>query len=113
MMKKHIARLLLVCLLMAICASAFSSCEKADETLTLYVYNWGEYISDGSEGSLDVIGAFEEISGINVNYTNYATNEDMYAKFKSGATSVSGMLTFMLLVHVSNLLLDVYIKFYL
>ncbi len=59
-----------------------------DKNITINVYNWGEYISNGSEESLDVIGAFEKISGINVNYTNYATNEDMYAKFKSGATSV-------------------------
>ncbi len=59
-----------------------------DKNITINVYNWGEYISNGSEGSLDVIKAFEKISGINVNYTNYATNEDMYAKFKSGSTSV-------------------------
>lgn len=59
-----------------------------DRNITINVYNWGEYISNGSEESLDVIGAFEKISGINVNYTNFATNEDMYAKFKSGATSV-------------------------
>jgi len=58
------------------------------KNITINVYNWGEYISNGSEGSLDVIGAFEKISGIDVNYTNYATNEDMYAKFKSGTTSV-------------------------
>jgi spermidine/putrescine transport system substrate-binding protein len=55
-----------------------------DQKITLNVYNWGEYISNGSEGSLDVIAAFEKITGINVNYTNYATNEDMYAKFKNG-----------------------------
>ena len=31
---------------------------------TLYVYNWGEYISDGSEGTLDVIKRFRvSISG--------------------------------------------------
>ncbi len=59
-----------------------------DKNITINVYNWGEYISNGSEGSLDVVSAFEKISGIDVNYTNYATNEDMYAKFKSGATSV-------------------------
>ncbi|MBR5308209.1 MAG: ABC transporter substrate-binding protein [Clostridia bacterium] len=59
-----------------------------DKNITINVYNWGEYISNGSEESLDVVGAFEKISGIKVNYTNYATNEDMYAKFKSGATSV-------------------------
>ena len=48
------------------------------------VYNWGEYISDGSEGSLDLNAEFTRITGIKVNYTNYASNEDMYAKLKSG-----------------------------
>ncbi len=92
MMKKHIARLLLVCLLMAICASAFSSCEKADETLTLYVYNWGEYISDGSDESVDTNAEFEkyckEVLGITVkvNYSTFASNESMYAKVSSGST---------------------------
>lgn len=59
-----------------------------DQGLSINVYNWGEYISNGSEGSLDVIAAFENLSGIKVNYTNYATNEDMYAKFKAGSGSV-------------------------
>ena len=61
-----------------------------DKNITLNVYNWGEYISDGSEGSLDVIGAFEEISGINVNYTNYATNEDMYTKLANDKVGQDG-----------------------
>lgn len=52
---------------------------------TLNVFNWGEYISDGSEGSLDVIGAFEKLTGIKVNYTTYESNEAMYAKIKSGS----------------------------
>lgn len=57
------------------------------EGTTLNVFNWGEYISDGSEGSLDVNAAFEELTGITVNYTNYESNEAMYAKMKSGAVS--------------------------
>ena len=51
------------------------------------VYNWGEYISDGSEGSLDLNAEFTRITGIKVNYTNYASNEDMYAKLKSGGAN--------------------------
>lgn len=54
---------------------------------TLNVFNWGEYISDGSEGSLDVIAAFEKLTGINVNYSMFDSNETMYAKLKSGAVS--------------------------
>ena len=59
----------------------------------LNVYNWGEYISDGSEDTLDTIKAFEdwylEEYGypVKVNYETYASNEDMYAKLKSGAVS--------------------------
>ena len=63
------------------------------DTLELNVYNWGEYISDGSDGSLDTVKAFEswyeETYGekVHVNYTTYASNENMYAKLKSGAVS--------------------------
>ncbi|MBP5209575.1 MAG: spermidine/putrescine ABC transporter substrate-binding protein [Clostridia bacterium] len=52
---------------------------------TLYVYNWGEYISDGSEGSLDVVKRFEETYGITVKYDYFETNEELYAQLKNGA----------------------------
>lgn len=52
--------------------------------VTLNVYNWGEYISNGTDGSLDVVRAFERLTGIRVNYTTYDTNESLYAKLKSG-----------------------------
>ncbi len=51
------------------------------------VYNWGEYISDGSEGTLNVIKEFENITGIKVNYNMFDSNEDLYSKFKSGGIS--------------------------
>lgn len=51
------------------------------------VYNWGEYIADGSEGTLDLNAEFTRRTGIKVNYTNYASNEDMYAKLKSGGAT--------------------------
>ncbi|MDD6807961.1 MAG: spermidine/putrescine ABC transporter substrate-binding protein [Oscillospiraceae bacterium] len=54
---------------------------------TINVYNWGEYISDGSEDSVDVIKEFENLTGIKVNYTNFDSNEDMYAKIKSGGAN--------------------------
>jgi spermidine/putrescine transport system substrate-binding protein len=56
------------------------------EQVDLKVYNWGEYISDGSEGTLDVIQEFENRNpGITVSYTTYATNEELYAKLRSGS----------------------------
>lgn len=56
--------------------------------ISINVYNWGEYISTGAEeGTLDVNSEFEELTGIKVNYTNYATNEELYAKLKGGGAS--------------------------
>ncbi|MBO5420346.1 MAG: spermidine/putrescine ABC transporter substrate-binding protein [Clostridia bacterium] len=51
------------------------------------VYNWGEYISDGAEGTMDVNKKFEEETGIKVNYTTYDTNENMYNKIKGGGAN--------------------------
>lgn len=56
--------------------------------LSINVYNWGEYISTGAdEGTLDVNSEFEKLTGIKVNYTNYATNEELYAKLKGGGAT--------------------------
>ena len=57
------------------------------QNISINVYNWGEYISDGSDDSLDVNQAFEELTGIKVNYTFYATNEELYAKLRAGGSS--------------------------
>lgn len=51
------------------------------------VYNWGEYISDGSEGSMDVVSEFERLTGATVNYTNFESNENMYSKLSGGGVS--------------------------
>ena len=53
----------------------------------LYVYNWGEYISDGADDTLDVNKAFEEKYGIKVVYDTYDNNEIMYTKLKGGGVS--------------------------
>lgn len=59
-----------------------------DKGITINVYNWGEYISDGSEeNTLNVNAEFTNLTGIKVNYTNYATNEELYAKLKGGGAS--------------------------
>lgn len=60
---------------------------KGDD-ISINVYNWGEYISTGAdEGTIDVNAEFEKLTGIKVNYTNYATNEELYAKLKGGGTT--------------------------
>jgi spermidine/putrescine transport system substrate-binding protein len=69
------------------------SCGERADVATLYVYNWGEYISDGSEGSLDVNAAFEEYyyetygERVKVNYSTFPSNEALYAKLSSGAAN--------------------------
>ena len=91
MKKKLTALALALVLALSLCLTGCGG--GGGDTLTLNVYNWGEYISDGSDGSLDTIEAFEtwyeETYGqkVNVNYTTFASNEDMYAKLKSGAVS--------------------------
>ena len=87
---KKITALLFALLLALTC---FTGCGNKEETLVLNVYNWGEYISDGSEGSLNVNEEFEKYyynvfgQRVKVNYTTYASNEDMYNKLSSGAVS--------------------------
>ncbi len=51
------------------------------------VYNWGEYISDGSDDSINVNKEFERITGIKVNYTTFSSNEELYVKLKVGGIS--------------------------
>lgn len=55
--------------------------------IEINVYNWGEYLSNGEDDQMDINAEFENITGIKVNYSNYETNEGMYAKLKSGANS--------------------------
>lgn len=60
---------------------------KGDD-IEINVYNWGEYICIGEEeGTLDILTEFEELTGIKVNYTTFATNEELYAKLKGGGVS--------------------------
>lgn len=73
---------------------------KKYPTVTLNVYNWGEYISDMEDeecGYIDVNAEFETYFNstladkygfyVKVNYSTYATNEDMYAKLSNSAVS--------------------------
>lgn len=58
------------------------------QDISINVYNWGEYICTGAEeGTLNVNAEFTKLTGIKVNYTNYATNEELYAKLKGGGAS--------------------------
>ena len=80
-MKKTLVSLVLaVCMLVSV--TALSGCsDNTEEAVTINVYNWGEYIDQ------DTLDMFTEQTGIDVNYTTYASNEEMYAKIVSGAAS--------------------------
>ena len=54
------------------------------QNMILNVYNWGEYISDGSDDSININKEFEELTGIKVNYSTFASNEELYVKLKVG-----------------------------
>lgn len=79
---------LVIALVPCVIASAAEQSEiDALRGTTLYVYNWGEYISDGADDSLNVNAAFEEKYGIKVVYDVYDNNEVMYSKLKGGGVS--------------------------
>ena len=86
-MKKVICVVLSV-LLAVSCLAGLSGCGSSKKT-TLYVYNWGQYISEGDDGSLDVIAAFEKAyPNIRVQYSTYDSNEIMYSKLANGGITV-------------------------
>ena len=59
------------------------------EQISLNVYNWGQYIADGSDGSMEVIAEFEKrYPHIKVNYSTYDSNEIMYSKLANGGITV-------------------------
>ena len=92
---KRILSLTLALVLIAVPMMCATSCAKetGGNVTTLYVYNWGEYMSDGSEGSLDSNKAFEDWyfdtygERVKVSYSTYSSNEDMYAKLSGGAVN--------------------------
>lgn len=106
MMKRN--KFLSLIILTLVVLISVCSCGKGTEetenkkypTKTLNVYNWGEYISDEYDeecGLIDVNSEFEEYFNNNladkygyyvkINYSTYATNEDMYAKITNSAVA--------------------------
>ena len=102
-MKIKVLSLILILFALFLC-----SCEEPEgtpeqkkyDTINLTVYNWGEYISDEDDeeyGLFDVNAGFEEYFNENladkygfyvkVNYSTYATNEDMFAKLSNSAVA--------------------------
>lgn len=66
-------------------ASAAAETEAAAPAdVTINVYNWGEYIANGTDGSMDVNTEFTRRTGIRVNYTTFDSNESLYSKLAGG-----------------------------
>ncbi|MBR4972290.1 MAG: spermidine/putrescine ABC transporter substrate-binding protein, partial [Oscillospiraceae bacterium] len=88
-MKKTLSFVLCALLLLGMFSGCQSQNVQSGDQITLNVYNWGQYISDGSDGCLDVIAAFEEAyPHIKVNYSTYDSNEVMYTKLIGGGITV-------------------------
>ena len=84
-MKKRFFSVLLA-LVLLLCAAPLPVHAAANE---ITVYNWGQYISEGDDGSLDVIAAFEKAyPNIRVQYSTYDSNEIMYSKLSNGGITV-------------------------
>ena len=113
-MKKLLILLFALIMTVALALSLASCGEDNVKTVTIKVYNWGEYISDGEidedgnptydtnaefseyfskklENDEEFAKKIESIYGekvkIKVSYSTYPTNEDMYTKISSGAAS--------------------------
>ncbi len=88
---KRILALLSVLVLIFACSFSGSLVVSAEENdlagESIVVYNWGEYISNGDDDSLDVIKDFTKKTGIKVTYLTFASNEELYTKLKSGSAS--------------------------
>ena len=73
----------------ALVLSCFAGCSMVDDRITINVYNWGQYISEGDDGCIDVIALFEErYPHIKVNYVTFDSNETMYTKMSNGGITV-------------------------
>ncbi len=77
------------CVLALLVGCGFLIFGTRQDKVTLNVMNWGQNIADGSDGTLDIIQAFEEkYPHIDVNYTTYDSNETLYSKLSGGGVTV-------------------------
>ncbi len=78
-----------VCALAILMGCGWLILSTRQNKITLNVMNWGQNIADGSDGTMDIIAAFEEkYPDIKVNYTTYDSNESLYAKLAGGGLTV-------------------------
>ena len=77
-MKRFFSSIMVSALILAI-MSVFTACSKNNKK-ELYLFNWTYYTPDS------VIEQFKEEFGVEVHIDNFASNEEMFAKLKAGAS---------------------------
>ena len=79
----------IACAVLLLSGSVALIATTRQDKVTLNVMNWGQNIADGSDGTMDIIAAFEEAYPyIDVNYSEYASNEELYSKLSTGGLTV-------------------------
>ena len=88
-MRKILSLTLVLVMMLLLLPGCGNGNSNSNGKVTLNIYNWGQYMADGSDGSLDVIAAFEEAyPWIEVNYSTFDSNEVMYTKLANGGITV-------------------------
>ena len=79
----------IACVVILLAGTVFLFVTTRSNKITLNIMNWGQNIADGSDETLDIIAAFEEkYPHIRVNYSEYASNEELYSKLSNGGLVV-------------------------
>ena len=77
------------CVVVLLAGSFFLIFSTRQQKVTLNIMNWGQNIADGSDGTMDIIAEFEKAyPNIEVNYSEYASNEELYSKLSTGGLVV-------------------------
>lgn len=84
---KKITMFLVLVLVLSSFSSLIAGAEESTEKVTINVYNWGQYIGEGEDGTIDVNAEFTKRTGIEVNYSIFDSNETMYSKLKTGGAN--------------------------
>ena len=76
-----ITYIVFLCLVISLIPNNIVHAKSEFQGQTLTIYNVEDYISQGADGCVDIIGNFEKEYGVKVNYYTYDTNETMYNQF--------------------------------
>jgi spermidine/putrescine transport system permease protein len=89
MVRSICAAVLVLAMLGGSCYGIVNMIIRNRNTITLNVYNWGQYMARGDDGSRDLIKEFEaKYPHIRVNYVTYDSNEVMYSKLAGGGDQI-------------------------